>query len=227
MSTQPRAGRVRTAAAVVIAGALAWAGCEPQPTEVTVIQPAPPGAVTTARPVTLSMGNVAAVIVSQNNATIQRSEIARVRAADPRVRAFAGRVLSESQMAASVINQQLASHGITPQPEAISMEIDRNSAQTLASLQSAQGLEVDRIYLQTQIANDRWLISSLDAIVPSVPSDQRGKLMELRDALNARVFEAQNLEATVLAEKRARKHKMDGTYHNNGTYPNHRNPMHN
>lgn len=210
LGTMTRTGRVKLPAAMIMAAALAWAGCEPAPTEVTVAQPAPPGAVVTTAPVTLSMANVAGLVVAANNATIQRSEVARVRAADPRVRAFAGRVLTESQRASGVIHQYLVTYGITPQPEATAAVIDRNSAQTVSMLQGAQGLEVDRIYLQSQIENDRWLINSLDAVMPSVPSsDARDQLMELRSALNARVLEAQNLEAAVLAHYRVREHRMD------------------
>lgn len=204
-----------------MAGALAWSGCEPTPTEVTVVQPAPPGAVvSTAVPVTLDLSNVAGRVVAANNAAIQRSEVAQVRAADPRVRAFARRVLSESQTASSVIQRQLMAYGITPQPEATAFQVEQTAAQTVSMMQSAEGLEVDRIYLESQVANDRWLIAMLDSLIPTVPSGEaRDGLMDLRSALNARLTEAQQLESMVLAEHRARMHPVDRTDRPNGTAP--------
>ena len=195
LGTMARRGITSGAAAFVAAVALASAACEPAGQEVTVIQPAAPGAVPTE--VVLTEANMAAVLIAANNATIQRAQVARTRAANPQVRAFAEQILVEHQAAGQVIQQQAQRFGITPQPETIAAQLDANAAQTVAMMQTATGTEVDRIFLESEIANRRWLIQTLDAaVLPMVPNGGvEREVRDLRQVLSTRLLQAEQLLA--------------------------------
>lgn len=200
-----RRGLIGSVTAAVTALVLATAGCEPAPEEVTVIQPAPPGMEPTT--VTLNESNVAALVISTNNAAIQRAQVARTRAASPQVRAFAEQSLADHQMASQMLAQHLADMGITPQPEATSAQIDANAATTVAMMQQATGHEVDRIYLESEIANRRWVIQTLDsAVLPMVPGgDARESVEDLRELMVTRLMEAERLYQTTTAATRVHR----------------------
>jgi predicted outer membrane protein len=198
--TMARRGLVGGAAALV-AATFAVSGCAPEATEMVVVQPAAPGVAPV--PVRLTEANMAALVIAANDATTQRAQVAQARAADPEVRAFAGRVLSESQTAGQIIRQQLQRHRITPQPEQTAFQIGSNASQTVAEMQRAQGLNVDRIYLQSEIDNRRWLIQTLDSAIPAVPARAQQELRTLRADLNAKLQEAERLQTRVEAEARA------------------------
>ncbi|HLU24550.1 MAG TPA: DUF4142 domain-containing protein [Longimicrobiales bacterium] len=213
-----RRASITSVMAAVTALALAAAACEPTPQEVTVIQPAPPGVEPTS--VTLDAANVAALVISTNNAAIQRAQVARTRATSPQVRAFAEQSLADHQMASQVIAQHLAEMDITPKPEATSAQIDANAATTVAMMQQATGYEVDRIYLESEIANRRWVIQTIDsAVLPMVPGgDARRSIQDLRELMVTRLMEAERLYETTLTTSRV---------HRNNGYPNGMNNYHN
>ncbi|HWV58555.1 MAG TPA: DUF4142 domain-containing protein [Longimicrobiales bacterium] len=205
MKTSHMRPRHVVAAAAAVA---ALTACEPGAPDVAVIQPAPPGAVVTTSAL-LTPANVAAVVVEANQAMIERAMVARSDAADARVRAFADRVLRDSKEAERRIEQGLFLMGITPQPEAIAYQIESNAAQTVTALRRADGLEVDRLYLESEIANHRWLIGTIDAVMPTLTSSEaRQELSAMRSMLSARLAEAERLEIEVFG-------------HNRHHYPNH------
>lgn len=179
---------------------LAASACGPEVPEVTVVQPAPPGpgVVYTPVEVTLTPANVAAVVIAANQAEIDRANVARVRAASPEVRAFAERVLRESQAASRTIQQALMAYDIQPQPEAMASQIQSNAATTIAQMNQAQGFQVDRIYLDSEIASHRWQIGVLDAVIPSLQrSGAQQELTSLRNALAGRLAEAERISANL------------------------------
>jgi putative membrane protein len=178
-------------------GAMGLGACgEPMP-EVTVVQPAPPGMI--GETVVLSAGNLAALVEAANTATVQRAEVARQRASDPRVRDIANRIYNEGLAARGILAQQLVTFGITPQPEATAVLVSRYANQTVSMMQSARGLGVDRIYLESEIANHRWVIGVLDSVIPTLGnSTAEGRLNDIRNGLAQRLFELERLQVTVL-----------------------------
>lgn len=188
-------------AAALTVGAFALSGCAADRPELVVAQPAPAGTAPAAA--RLNEANMAALVIAANNATERRAQVEQARGADPEVRAFASRVLSESQTAGQVIRQQLHRHRIRPQPEQTSFRVESIAQQTVAEMERARGLEVDRIYLQSEIDNRRWLIQTLDSSIAST-SDRRVRqgLAQVRADLNAKLQEAERLQARVMAEER-------------------------
>ncbi|HWV56764.1 MAG TPA: DUF4142 domain-containing protein [Longimicrobiales bacterium] len=168
--------------------------------EVTVVQPAPPGtAVVVPAETHLSTSNAAALVLAANNATIQRADIARSRASNAQVRSFAERVYLESQAADAALQALIADFDITPQADETSNRVSTIAARTVSYMQSARGLEVDRIFLEAQSANDRWLVGTLNAIIPTLPDvGARDDLEFVRNALTARLMEAERLHEMVI-----------------------------
>lgn len=187
-------------AAALTVGAFALSGCASDRPELVVAQPAPAGTAPAA--VRLNEANMAALVLAANNATERRAQVEQARGADPEVRAYASRVLSESQTAGQVIRQQLHRHGIRPQPEQTSFQVESIAQQTVAEMERARGLEVDRIYLQSEIDNRRWLIRTLDSTMASTKNRRaREGLAQVRADLNAKLREAERLQARVKAEE--------------------------
>lgn len=203
-------------AAALATGVLALTGCGPGVPEVTVVQPAPPGgpAYTVTETRRLSAENVAALVLAANQATIQRAQVARARASNPQVRAFADRVLSESQTAEALIQTVLAQYDITPKPEATAQLVNSHASRTVSLMQSATGLEVDRIYLEAESANTRWLIGTLNSVIPSIAdSGVERELEAVRNALTNRLMEAERLEQMLFTNSYFRNHNH--RYYNN------------
>lgn len=199
IGTRARKTLAGGAAAAVTFAAIALGGCAQEAQELTVVQPAPPGI--TPVEVRLDAANVAALSIAANNAAIQRARVARTRAADPRVRAFANQVLSESQTAAQLMQQQVQRLGITPEPEATARQVQTNAARTVALMRAAQGLDVDRIYLNREIESDRWVIQTLGTAITAAPSgDARRTLTDLQALMTARLNKAERLRASVLSQ---------------------------
>lgn len=191
------------AAAVVGVAAFGLSACYEAVPEVTIVQPAPPGVAVAGTVVPaetrLTLSNAAAIVLAANQAAIQRSDIARSRAANQQVRSFAERVYLESQAAEAALQALLAEYDITPQPEQTTSLVSNYSARTATLLNAARGLEVDRIFLEAEAANDRWLIGTLNAVIPTATdAGARDDLQFVRNALTTRLMEAEHLHETVI-----------------------------
>lgn len=189
----------RGATAALAAAVIAMGGCAQEEPELVVAQPAPPGVAPVE--VTLNSANIAALTLAANNATMARARVARTEAEDPQVRAFASEVLAESQAGHQLIQARLNQLGITPVPEATSRQVEATARETVVMMREADGLEVDRIYLESEIDNDRWLLQTADSIL-SVTSDKHARraLQEFRATIADRLRRAERLQASVVGQ---------------------------
>jgi predicted outer membrane protein len=184
-----RRSRTGFAAAAALATAVvATAGCGPAVTPATV-QPAPPGAA-------LTQANRAAIVVSANRATIERSRLARERAAGAEVRALADKIARDHEAVGQLLDQQLRAMGVVAQPEAFAMQIDASARQALQMMQNGTGMAVDHTYLAAEIAHHRWLLETLDVTVAPLAPGVAGErvVADLRTLLRGHLTELERLQ---------------------------------
>lgn len=184
-------------ASVIVVGAAACAGEQQQqaPTEVpkttagTIEQP------TTTVEGAVSTGDVFATLRAIHSSEMEHAKLALMKAQDPRVKAFADEVVKE-HTAQSLNDEQLMSRmNVQPRPNAISAQISGDASDQTSRLNTVQGADFDRAYIQEQIRYYRMLLGVLDdKLIPNVRDPQvRNDLVEERARANHRLTQAEDV----------------------------------
>lgn len=144
---------------------------------------------------------VANVLHAINNGEVQVGELAVERATDARVRQFAQKMVDEHTTA----NQRLAVIAVTDAvTDPMATSLQRNTQQTLTSLQTYGAAAFDREYVANQVAMHSWVLQNLDGtLIPSARSARlRLLLTETRVSVAEHLRVAQELQGLFLAPDR-------------------------
>lgn len=175
--------------ALVLAATLS--ACGPQRAENgTDAQPAPPA---------LSDANVASIINSANNGEIQEAQVVLQRSSNPAVREFAQRMITDHTASNQRLQAVLSDIGVAPAPMGLTQQLENSESQTLQSLGDRTGADLDRAYIDHQIAIHQWLIESIDSmLVPSTSNNElEDYLVELRPTIVSHLEHARRIRASL------------------------------
>ena len=152
----------------------------------------------------LAQGNpsdaeIAHVAVTANAIDVEMGEIARRRAVDERVRAFAGLMITDH----TAVNERAAALagrlGVTPEDNGISRSLRDGSAAAKEALEAASIREFDRAYMDREVEYHRAVLRALDETL--IPSTENGELRALleqaRGAIAAHLTHAEELHAAL------------------------------
>jgi putative membrane protein len=110
----------------------------------------------------LSDPNIAAIAHASNMDEIQTSQAVLQRSQNAQVRQFAQQMVTEHTAADGRMTQMLQAKGMTMQPEATATRLMQATQQTVASLNSRSGMDLDRTYMAHQVQAHQWTLTSLD-----------------------------------------------------------------
>ncbi|HYW09512.1 MAG TPA: DUF4142 domain-containing protein [Longimicrobium sp.] len=110
----------------------------------------------------LSDPNIAAIGHASNMDEIQTSQVALGRSQNAQVRQFAQQMVTEHTAADQRMARMLQAKGMTMQPEATATRLMQATQQTVASLNSRSGMDLDRTYMAHQVQAHQWTLTALD-----------------------------------------------------------------
>lgn len=154
-------------------------------------QPAPPS---------LSDPNVASVISTVNEGTIDVASLAVRTAEDPDVRRFAERLVQEHGDAGDRLRSLLQRERIEPSSVQLTRDVADWNRTTIERLRDYEsGAAFDRTFIEHEIAKHRWVIDALEGtLIPSTRDGVfRAALVELADHMREHLSTAQRIERTL------------------------------
>lgn len=169
---------------------LAAAGCAPAAMEGAM---APGG-------VMLSDPNVAAIASASNQFEIQTSQVALQRSQNQQVRQFAQHMITDHTALEQRMQQLLSAKGMAPQDNEISTQLKTNTAATVQSLSARSGADLDRAYMQAQVASHQWTLTSLDnTLIPATRDrDMRAMLQgQARPSVAQHLQQGQQIQSSL------------------------------
>lgn len=148
----------------------------------------------------LTDAQIAAVLDVANRGEIEQAELARQRASTEPVRGYATAMISGHGAAARQQSQLLEQRGIRPEYNPAAGQLMDRSMQTQEMLQSLQGPEFDRAYMQAQLDQHRLLLRMLDEeLIPSADDPQyRAYLEQLRADIQAHLANAERIQGELV-----------------------------
>jgi putative membrane protein len=127
---------------------------------------------------TLNDGQVAAISDLVNSSEIEQAQLAQTRSKNPEVLRFAAMMISHHGQA----RQQQAALGLSSVASPMLLSLSEQGRQTLATLQSKEGQDFDRAYLQAQVEQHQKALDTMDRqLLPSAKNPElRAQLQKLR-----------------------------------------------
>jgi putative membrane protein len=150
-------------------------------------------------PVTLSDAEIAAIVVTANSIDVQNGEIARERATDEQVRAFAETMIRDHTAVNASAGELVARLGVTPQPSDVSRSLESSAEETRRMLTAASGDAFDRAYIDHEVEYHQMVLDALDnVLIPNATNAElRETLVGVRPAFEAHLKHAESLQQTL------------------------------
>lgn len=139
-----------------------------------------------------SDADIMAVTAAANQGEIVTSQLALTRASDPRVRAYAERMLAEHTAALEQQTALAQRLGVTPTENEASRELAVNAAKGVEAMENETGEEFDREYMDWQADSHEDTLQLLDdELIPRAGNAElRAMLVTMRGAVAAHLEEA-------------------------------------
>jgi predicted outer membrane protein len=148
----------------------------PAPAPLTNEMTAPPRALTTGTPVVhtapaLTDAEIAGVIDAAGLSRRQEAREAAKRTNDPRVQQLAQRVLADDAHAQTRLERAESASSISSRDSAASAELRSSTARTLDTLRAASPSELDKLYIDAQVSENRRVLELLEeTLLPAAQS---------------------------------------------------------
>ena len=117
--------------------------------------------------VTMSDANLISVLDSLGENEIDAALLARQKASNPEVKAFAGRVLNEHRQLAEANARLAEQRSLQPDPPALSAELTRAHEQAMQKLRTQSGAAFDRAYVKHEIQQHVLAFQFMEAAAES------------------------------------------------------------
>ncbi len=147
----------------------------------------------------LTDAQIAAVVSVANMGEIAQANAALMKVQNQAVRDFAMMMVTMHTAAQARAMNLLASEGITPEPNPVSMNVKTSSDEILSEVQAASTAEVDAIYMRGQVTIHRSLLTAIDSmLLPSARSAAlRAELQTTRSEVMGHLAMAESIVASL------------------------------
>lgn len=193
-------------ARVACAALAAGAACRgSSPAQGTSPAPTPISSVTTrgVPSMSVSEGNVVAIILAANNTDLSYARLAPARARSADVRGFAQRMLTDHTILNARMREVAARVGIAAEDTPFSLDMRDHSMERRDVLRELSGAAFDSTYMANEVDYHRDLLATIDNVLTgSVRADAlREFVTNLRPAVSAHLAHAEQVRASLVTRR--------------------------
>ena len=139
-------------------------------------------------------GDTFGVLRAIHQGEVDQGMLAQQKASDPRVRAYAEKVVNDHKARMQKDEQLMSGLGVSARDNDVSRQIKSSADRQNAKLDQMSGLDFDRTYLDDQIGYYRMVLDTFDRdLLPNARDPQvRATLQNARERANDHLREAQD-----------------------------------
>jgi len=145
---------------------------------------------------------IAAITEAANEGEIAQAKVAQTKAHNPRVKAFAAKMIAHHGQA----KEKQSKLGIATADSQLSKQLKDEAATTLASLNAAAaGAGFDQTYISGQVAGHQKVLDTInDRLLPDAKNDKLlAYVKEIKPTVEAHLKEARDIEQSLTTDKQA------------------------
>lgn len=175
---------------------LALAACEPRKQEPAAD---PAAAAPAAEAPALTDPEIAHIAVTANAIDSAMGELAKTKARSSAVKGFAQTMITDHGGVNRQAVQLAQRLKVTPQENAVSRQLQQGADEARASLESKDGAEFDRAYMQREVEYHQAVLDALDqALIPNAQNGELKALLEgVRPAFVAHLERAKQIQGSL------------------------------
>ena len=151
----------------------------------------------------VSEGNVVAIILAANNTDLSYARLAPARARSADVRGFAQRMLTDHTILNARMREVAARVGIAAEDTPFSLDMRDHSMERRDVLRELSGAAFDSTYMANEVDYHRDLLATIDNVLTgSVRADAlREFVTNLRPAVSAHLAHAEQVRASLVTRR--------------------------
>ncbi|MEO6418861.1 MAG: DUF4142 domain-containing protein [Polyangiaceae bacterium] len=152
-----------------------------------------------AAPAELNDDQIATTVAAASMSEIELSRLAQVKAKDPRVKKFAGQMVSDHTDATHKQVAMMNKEAMKIEENPMSMQLMTDSSSVLDSLKTQTGADFDRTYMDAQVKENQQFLDLIDhKLVPGAKDPELKAFIEgLRPTVERHLMDAQNLQKSL------------------------------
>ena len=142
---------------------------------------------------------IAAIVVAANQVDIDAGELAKEKGADPRVKEFAQRMITDHSGVNQAASDLVGKLGVTPEPNATSQKLTSDGEANRTALQGQSGAAFDQAYIANEVAYHQAVLDAIDqTLIPNAQNAELKALLEqTRPAVAAHLDHARQLQTSL------------------------------
>jgi putative membrane protein len=142
---------------------------------------------------------IASIVVTANQVDIDAGALAKTRATDPKVKAFAEQMVTDHTGVNKSAVALVTKLKVTPEDNPTSQALKAGGDKNLASLKTLSGVEFDRAYVANEVAYHQQVLDALDkTLIPGAQNAElKALLVKVRPAFVAHLEHARQLQTSL------------------------------
>jgi putative membrane protein len=142
---------------------------------------------------------IAAIVVTANQVDIDAGKLARSRATNAEVKAFAERMVTDHTGVNKSATELVTKLKVTPQDNPTSQSLKAGGEKNLAGLKSLEGAAFDKAYIDHEVAYHQQVLDAMDkTLIPSAShADLKALLVKVRPAFVAHLEHAKQIQSAL------------------------------
>jgi putative membrane protein len=141
---------------------------------------------------------IASIVVTANQVDVDAGKLAKARAANEEVKAFAQLMITDHTGVNKAATELVARLKVTPQDNPTSQSLKSDGEKNLASLKALEGAAFDKAYVDHEVAYHQQVIDALDqTLIPGATNEElKALLIKVRPAFVAHLEHARRLQSS-------------------------------
>jgi putative membrane protein len=140
---------------------------------------------------------IAGIVVTANSVDIDAGKLAETKAQDPKVKAFAQRMVTDHtgvNAQATALAQKLS---LKPEQSELSTSLKQGGAANVAKLKELKGASFDKAYVDHEVAYHQAVLDAIDkTLIPDAKNPElKGLIEKVRPAIDDHLQHAKHLQA--------------------------------
>jgi len=142
---------------------------------------------------------IAAIVVAANQVDINAGQLAKSKAENKEVKAFAERMVTDHTGVNKSAVDLVTKLKVKPEENETSRTLRSNGADTVKKLKALHGKEFDKAYVDNEVSYHQAVLDAVDnTLIPNAKNDElKSLLVKVRPAFVAHLDHAKHIQATL------------------------------
>jgi putative membrane protein len=142
---------------------------------------------------------IAGIVVAANEVDIAAGELAQSKAANPQVKEFAQRMITDHSGVNKAASDLVTKLGVTPEESPVSQQLRQGGEQNRSNLQGQSGAAFDRAYIAQEVAYHQAVLDAINnTLIPNAQNAElKALLQQTAPAVQAHLEHARKLQGSL------------------------------